>query len=348
MKSFINHLYESNEHYEKAEENKKSADAAKKQGDMFAHHLHMADHHDNMSQWHDSKGRHGEANKHAEKADEHHEKAMALKESVDLAEGLDPSEIASNPRMYSAADVKKAYYHKNATEDQKKSIANHLDRYHGSKEWRKTVKEGYNHHDNRTGFGKRRREDDEYHVPDPTTTTHKIVHKVSHPDVEGGKQHNRTVTISNTTKSRAEAHAAAKAHLEKQGYKIHEEVQQIDELSSDTLQSYKDKAMKSAEDEASKGNYKKSTDRLMGHMKATGKQMSKLLKKEEAERCEVCGKVACECDDSHGFVEGLKPEHNMKPGWMLKADPELAKKVAENKKKFKSFKDTVGKKIETK
>ena len=38
---------------------------------------------------------------------------------------------------------------------------------------------------------------------------------------------------------------------------------------------YKDKAKKSAEDLASKGEYKKSNDRLLNHMKATGKQIQK-------------------------------------------------------------------------
>ena len=148
--------------------------------------------------------------------------------------------------------------------------------------------------------------------------------------------------------------ASADKHAEKADYHheksltVKEEAEQIDELSSDLLQRYKDKAMKSAENLSSQGKYKKSTDRLMGHMKATGKQMAKTLKKEETARCEICGEAPCACDDSHGFVEGLKPEHKMRPGWMLKADPELAKKVAANKKKFKSFKDTVGKKIENK
>ena len=79
--------------------------------------------------------------------------------------------------------------------------------------------EGYN--DNRTGFAKKKREDDEYHTPDPVATkTHKIALNVSK---DGGEKHSRTVTISNSTKSSAEAHATAKAHLEKQGYKIHED-----------------------------------------------------------------------------------------------------------------------------
>lgn len=42
--------------------------------------------------------------------------------------------------------------------------------------------------------------------------------------------------------------------------------------------------------------------------------------------------------------EGLKPEHKMRPGWMLKADPELKAKVDANKKKYKEFKQNVGKK----
>lgn len=49
----------------------------------------------------------------------------------------------------------------------------------------------------------------------------------------------------------------------------------IDEVSSELLDRYKEKAKKSADDLASKGQYKKSTDRWMGVMKATGKQIEK-------------------------------------------------------------------------
>jgi hypothetical protein len=87
--------------------------------------------------------------------------------------------------------------------------------------------EAYNsYHNNRTGFAKRPREDDEYHTPDPTTTTHKIGFHVSK---DGGEKHHRTVTISNTTKSHGEATSTARAHLEKQGYTIHEGVESLDE-----------------------------------------------------------------------------------------------------------------------
>jgi hypothetical protein len=64
---------------------------------------------------------------------------MAMKEET-LDEALDPSEIAGNPKMYDASTVKKAYYHKSTSASDKESLARHLDRHHGNKEWR-TVKE---------------------------------------------------------------------------------------------------------------------------------------------------------------------------------------------------------------
>ncbi len=73
--------------------------------------------------------------------DAHDFKLLRKEESEQLEEGLDPSEVAGNPRMYSADTVKKAFYHKNASESDKQSLAKHLDRHHGNKEWRKPVKE---------------------------------------------------------------------------------------------------------------------------------------------------------------------------------------------------------------
>ena len=67
--------------------------------------------------------------------------AKQNEEVESLEEGLDPSEIAGNPRMYSADSAKKAYYHKSATASDKESLARHLDRHHGNKNWRKPVKE---------------------------------------------------------------------------------------------------------------------------------------------------------------------------------------------------------------
>ncbi len=71
--------------------------------------------------------------------------------------------------------------------------------------------------------------------------------------------------------------------------------------------------MKSYKDivEALKGNQHKIDKNKNGKIDAHD---FKLLRKEETE-----------------IEEGLKPEHNMRPGWMLKADPELAAKLKKNK-----------------
>lgn len=115
------------------------------------------------------------------------------KEEVEqIDEAIDPSEVAGNPKSYDAKTVKAAYYHKKASESDKKALARHLDSHHGPKEWRKPVKE-----------------------------------------------------------------------------------ENLDELSSDLLQRYKDKAMKSADELTSKGKHKEANDRLLAHMKATGKQIEK-------------------------------------------------------------------------
>jgi hypothetical protein len=53
-------------------------------------------------------------------------------------------------------------------------------------------------------------------------------------------------------------------------------------------------------------------------------------------------------EDFKKFVEleeGLKPEHKMRPGWMIKADPVLKAKIEANKKKQKEMKALVGQKL---
>lgn len=52
--------------------------------------------------------------------------------------------------------------------------------------------------------------------------------------------------------------------------------------------------------------------------------------------------------DFKDFVEleeGLKPEHKMRPGWMIKADPVLKAKIAANKAKQKEIKSLMGQKL---
>jgi hypothetical protein len=73
--------------------------------------------------------------------DAHDFKLLRKEEVEELDEGVDPSEVAGNPKMYDAATVKKAYYHKSATPQDKKTLERHLDRHHGMNNWRKPVKE---------------------------------------------------------------------------------------------------------------------------------------------------------------------------------------------------------------
>lgn len=186
----------------------------------------------------------------------------------------------------------------------------------------KELQEGYDN--NRTGFAKRKREDDEYHVPDPETRTHKLAFNVSK---EGGEKHSRTVTISNSTKSHAEAHATAKAHLQKQGYKIHEEAEQVCKeckqdpcICGDDSHGFVSEAKMTAAMKLQRAFHreqeKRQTERKAGE---------DLLKKP--------------------VKEGVKSPG---VGWMLKKDPKLAEIIKARKEKYKSFKQHVGKKIEDK
>lgn len=78
---------------------------------------------------------------HNGELDAHDFKLLRKEEVEELDEGVDPSEVAGNPKMYDAATVKKAYYHNSTTPEDKKTLERHLDRHHGMNNWRKPVKE---------------------------------------------------------------------------------------------------------------------------------------------------------------------------------------------------------------
>jgi hypothetical protein len=80
-------------------------------------------------------------------------------------------------------------------------------------------------HDNRTGFTKRKREDDEYHNGGDLDR-HTYKYTVSKPGVNDGKKHERHVTTPLTSRKKHEIEHLARAHLTKQGYEIHEEAMQ--------------------------------------------------------------------------------------------------------------------------
>ena len=181
-------------------------------------------------------------------------------ESID--EALDPSEVAGNPRMYSADIAKKAYYHKRASESDKESLARHLDRHHGNKNWRKPVKEdvelveGIQIHPDRyiRSHGKK---------PSGGHGLWMFTHKHA-----GGVDYNDKSQVHSAQGNYSDAKKSAAKWAAEHGHKKVYVMESID--------------------------------------------------------------------------EGLKPHHNMRPGWMLKADPELAKKVKANKELAKKRQASYG------
>lgn len=91
----------------------------------------------------------------------------------------------------------------------------------------------------------------------------------------------------------------------------------ISEISSETLQRYKDKAMKSADELASKGQYEKSNNRLLNHMKATGKQIDKTTAgiKKSLNREETVVEVAP--PGFEGTVKAMKKHKDIDNPWAL-------------------------------
>ena len=120
------------------------------------------------------------------------------------------------------------------------------------------------------------------HVRDQVEVDSEVVQIVEVGDTKKGQKLLQLVNkraVDRVTSKRADtdpvyAKKAQQTHLAAND-RLKEESDQIDEVSSELLDRYKKGAMKSAADLAAKGDYKKSNDRLLGHMKATGKQIDK-------------------------------------------------------------------------
>jgi hypothetical protein len=276
--------------YEKSEENKRSADAAKKQGDMFAHHLHMADHHENLSQWHSSKGRHGEADKHAEKAEEHQDLAMkhkVKKEEVEQIDELKKSTLASYAKKATNSMDTHAYHAYRHQDDgdydkkekRKQGISKAVDRL--AKEEVEQIDEDapLKHHTAIVSY--RKNGDPHRRYEARFKTTH-----------NGGKEE---------TEKRVKTAFAAKG---RSVYNIvHEEVEQIDELSKKTLSSYAKSATSSMRGVATSAqvagsldrddpHYKKYSDRTHKRIAGVEKAVDRLAKEEVSANNVGDGKIA--------------------------------------------------------
>jgi len=174
--------------------------------------------------------------------------AKQRNEEVELEEALDPSEIASNPRMYNADSAKKAYYHKNASASDKESLAKHLDRHHGNKEWRKPVKEESELEEN---------------APVAPTLDRKYIKGT--PENKAHKEKNKPIN-GHPTNTRNEGYDMTDEQmLEELKSLSHEQLlelsQQLDELKKTTVKSYIKKKMDSI--------YKTGAPPSMSHVKKT-------------------------------------------------------------------------------
>ena len=69
--------------------------------------------------------------------------------------------------------------------------------------------------------------------------------------------------------------ATGKKPMPKSKLPSFKETVELDELSTELLQRYKDKAKQSADELSARGKHKKAADRWLSHMKATGKQIDK-------------------------------------------------------------------------
>lgn len=209
-------------------------------------------------------------------------------------EAVDPSEIAGNPKAYSVDTVKKAYYHKKASTTDKESLGRHLDRYHGHKEWRKPlVKE------------------DTMVLDELSNDTLKSYAKKAGAEATGVKGKHLSPEKSN---KRFDGHAKAMQRLTK------ESADQLDELSKETLGSYKHKAELSIpKDDREYANRSKGIDKA-----------EKKLKKEEFEQIDEMtqGKSYTQDQLRKKMQSGnWEATHDIKPGKHVEMRHHTGKRV---------------------
>ena len=179
-----------------------------------------------------------------------------------------------------------------------------------------------------------RRRKVKYHLGEGKDIAKHVVH-VTVSDPNHTAVHKRKQTFqrkaSVSANSRQNAIDGAITYYKKSGYKVHdhhyvglkEETGQIDEVSSELLDRYKTAAKKSADDLTAQGKHKKSTDRWMGVMKATGKQIDKTTAniKKSLNREEVISEGAYEkSEENKRSADAAKKQGNMFDHHMHMAD----------------------------
>ena len=197
--------------------------------------------------------------------------------------------------MYSADSAKKAYYHKRATASEKEILAKHLDRHHGNTNWRKPVKEEVEQIDelSKGTLGSYVKK-----AADSAAITRKIGSDFEHMADKSRKPSSKAAKHMETGNHKA-LHSLVKKldsdprdkilttlhkhgnDIKRYGYST-EAVEQVDELSQNTLRQYHGKAasdFRKKKDQLSKGtlstaDHKKGQNRLQGLNRAANKMES--------------------------------------------------------------------------
>jgi len=154
---------------------------------------------------------------------------------------------------------------------QQAAIAINMKKHH--KKPKGVAEGGYNDYDNnRKGFGRRGREDDEYHVPDPVETEYNI--KVNGQVINRQPFANRAAAVAWAKQ------AVAAGKLDPKNAKL-SPVNQVNELSNEKLGQYKQAAALDAGAADKRGDYDRADKRFSGIIKATKKQFANDVKKHQ-------------------------------------------------------------------
>ena len=265
------------ESYEKAEAHRTKATEAQKAGNADKFHHHMSNHYEALSQWHSSKGRHNMADISSEKADKHHEASLN-------GGKLKKEEVTEEPAMKHRVAVTVSDPNNTAVSKRKEQIQKFAKVTAGSEE--DAVKKASAHF-KKAGF---KVHGAEHHsmVKEDVDQIDEISQKLAgnyygaatkkHIDKVGVKPNMYDRIEKDMGKQRK---AGVDRALDRVTGTRKTNEESVNELSNDTLASYKKKAGAEASAADKAGDTKKADKRFSGIIKATKKEFVNDLKKED-------------------------------------------------------------------
>lgn len=239
------------DHYEKAEAHRTKAMAAKQKGDAESYHHHMSNHYDSIAQWHDSKGRHNMSDISAEKAEKHHEASIN-------GGKLKTEDVSEEPAMKHRVAVTVSDPNHTAVSKRKEQMQKFAKVTAGSKE--DAVKKASAHF-KKAGF--------KIHGAEHHSMVKEDLDEAA--GTKPGWMLKQDPALAKKLKDQQDRKKFVAGEPTKK---------QVNELSNDTLGSYKKKAGEQASAADKVGNTKKADKRFSGIIKATKKEFVNDLRKE--------------------------------------------------------------------